>query len=68
MQKVYKCQKTQNSKLGGLSNYNTLKFHVSSLLQGDGFINLGEPNSNGNFKMKDEKSINNFEHWIRRLW
>ncbi len=55
-------------KIGRMSNCNTWKFHVSSLLQRDGFIDLVKPNSNGNFKMKDEKSVNNFEHWIRRLW
>jgi hypothetical protein len=53
-------------KLGRLSNYNTWKFCISSLLQRDELINLVEPNSNGDFKMKDKKIINNFKQWKKK--
>jgi len=52
--------------LGRLSNYNTWKFCVSSLLQRDELIDLVEPNFNGDFKMKNKKIINNYKHWKKK--
>jgi hypothetical protein len=52
--------------LGRLSKYNTWKFCISSLLQKDELINLVEHNSNGDFKTKDKKIVNNFKQWKKK--
>jgi hypothetical protein len=56
----------ENSNLGRLSNYNTWTFCISSLLQRDELIDLVEFNSNGDFKTKDKKIVNNFKHWKKK--
>jgi hypothetical protein len=52
----------EKSKLAGLSNYSTWKFHVSSLVQRDELINLVEPNFDGDFKTKKEETVEDLEH------
>jgi hypothetical protein len=52
----------ENSKLGGLFNYNMWKFCISNLLQRIELIDLMEPNSNDDLKMKNGKTIEDFEH------
>jgi hypothetical protein len=52
--------------LEGLSNYNTWKFCVTSLLQRDELIDLVELDVNGNFKVKEGEFLMNFEHQKKR--
>jgi hypothetical protein len=52
---------SENSKLGGLFNYSMWKFCISNLLQRNELINLMEPNSDGDFKKGNEKTIEDLE-------